>query len=379
MATRHLSVVRGSIRHDVVVDPTLSVGEVVTDVLGDVLPDVFGVLPPGGRWFAVSLMGEVLVASDSVERAGLEDGAVIVVAAPATLPPANCAGGSRGIRGVGIRGVEGTRSGRQERRDRSGERAPTDGVVTRVAGYCGLVLFLVAAVVVSVRTTGMPPLSAAVLALAIAAAMSLVVPDLVLRVSCPAPATTTAGPATVMGWGGSPDMTSVQRWVRVVARRQVGAHLAVLVVVLVASGVALLAVMAPTALAATVGSSVSTRVSGPALVSVCVSVMVLAGSTRGRGRTDRWILRVASMAAVLPALLGLAGSMSTPAAMAAASTCAVVGLAALAPVCRRRPPKLRRSRLASGVDVAVAVAALPLACWAAGLLSGVQAWADGRM
>ncbi len=373
VAARHLTVIRGARRHDVVVDPELEVGAMLTDLLPDEPPGSRAELSPGLRWVAHTLTGEELTSGASIVSAGLVDGSVVVVSARAGDAPGRNAAGDPSERTDG----PGSRSERHERRSRGG-RVTTDRVAVRVAGSCAPVLSLFALVVVGLPRAGVPPLGAAVLALAIAASMSRVVPDLVLRLPVAAGST---GPGA--GGASSHDTAAVHRWVRVVARRQLGAHLAVLVVVLVAGGV-LLAATAGMSLALPVGprlpgaaaalGPVSTPVGLPVLVSVLASATALAGSARGRGRGDRWALRVASASAVIPALVVPVASLPTPVAVLAAYVVVGVGLMGVSPARRRRRPRRDRSRLARGVEVLVVVAVLPVACWAAGLLTVLRAW-----
>ena len=162
------------------------------------------------------------------------------------------------------------------------------------------------------------------------------------------------------------DTPSVRAWVRLVAGRQIMAHLAVLVVVLAAAGALL---------AARPGMPLSS----PVLMSLVASAMVLAGSARGRGRNDRWVLGAASTAALVPVLSVAVAMSSTSSAVVAAYGFVGLGLVAIRPGRGARRPGLARSRLVRGLDVLIVIAALPLACWASGLLQAIQAWAPALL
>ena len=355
VAARHLTVVWGARRHDVLVDPDVEVGAMLDDLLPAGTPGVPG--PPGVRWVASTLTGEVLEADASIVRAGLVDGSVVVASARATVA------GDATDRTDRTRARVGS-SGDQDDRGVPAGRAPTGSIVVAVAGCCGLALSLFALAVVGLPRAGVPPVGAALLVIAVAASMSRVVPDLVLRLTAAPGSPGLPGGSNTAATGGSVrDTTSVQSWVRLVARRQQGAHVAVLLVVLVASGI-LLAVTA----------RVSAPVSGPVLGSTFASALMLGGSARGRSRGDRWSLAAASAVAVVPALVVAAGSLPTPVAAAAAYASVLMGLVVMAPARRRRRPGLEWSRLVRAADLLVVVAVLPLACWAAGLLTWAQAW-----
>lgn len=351
-SARLLTVVARSSRRDVAVDPRLGVRAVLDELF------------PGWAGVVTTTTGQVLRVDETVERAGLVDGSVVVAAGtgaaqvPRPLLPADARDAAEG---------DGDPGGGPTR----GWAPPGSLAAHLVVGWV-LAVPIVALAVVGLPEVGVPPVGSAALVLATAAAVSRVVPDLVLRWSPPAS----------LGVADEPphDRASVQQWVRRLASRQLRAHVAVLVAALVADGVLLVATTrmpvgpagsgpAPVALAS--GWSVTV----PVLSSVLVSAMVLAGSVRGRSRADGWVLRAASAAAVVPVVVAGGMSLSTPVAVTAAYGSVVVGLVVLSPAGRWRSPR-SWPRAARAIDLLLILAVLPAACWAAGLVEVVQSWVN---
>lgn len=352
-SARLLTVVSRSSRRDVAVDPRLGVRAVLEELF------------PGWAGVVTTTTGQVLRVDETVERAGLVDGSVVVAAGTGAAPvrrpllPADVRDAAEG---------DGDPIGRGPTR---GWAPPGSLAGHLVVGWV-LAVPIVALAVVGLPEVGVPPVGSAVLVLATAAAVSRVVPDLVLRWSPPAS----------LGVADEPphDRASVEQWVRRLASRQLWAHVAVLVAALVADGVLLVATTRMPVGPADIGSVPGALASGwsvtvPVLSSVLVSAMVLTGGVRGRSRADGWVLRAASAAAVVPVVVAGGMSLSTPVAVTAAYGSVVMGLVVLSPAGRWRSPR-SWPRASRAIDLLLVLAVLPVACWAAGLVEVVQSWVN---
>ncbi|MEO7059938.1 MAG: hypothetical protein ABI083_09480 [Lapillicoccus sp.] len=337
-----LTVVHGSWRTDVVVDPQLSVSALLAQTV------------PGVVLLATTLTGRLLEEEDTVSGAGLLDGAVLVTTSASA-----------------------TRSGADDVliETPTGDRARADAVRAPTPVSLGVLLFgglaaFVAAVV------GLPRLGASLsgtglIALSLAALVSRTLPLLAFRIPPLLAQALPADDPVPLVVPPPPDPPGVQGasvgdWVRTAARRELVACVVVGFVVLLS--VALVVV----------GAVAEDRALPPwSSVSLLACVVTVAGSARCRGRRARVVLTTAAAAPGIALLVLSGASLALPSALV---LCAVILAAALAGGARRRrssahPRRPGRGRVGSLLGAVAPLVTLPVALWASGVVAGITEWA----